>query len=134
MGKLLQGGEVIELASDLGGGKTTFVRGLAEGLGFSGRVTSPTFTVSRVYPLPGNRQLHHFDFYRLPPADIVATELAEVAGDPAVISVIEWGDSLGGKIPKLAIKLELRVVDESTRQIIIEAHNPQGQKIVEALS
>jgi len=65
IGRRLTGGEVIELVSDLGGGKTTFVRGLARGLGSADVVSSPTFTVSKVYKAD-KLELHHFDFYRLP--------------------------------------------------------------------
>lgn len=53
MGKRLRGSEVIELVSDLGGGKTTFVRGLARGLGSTDKVSSPTFTISQVYKTNG---------------------------------------------------------------------------------
>ena len=49
IGKRLRGGEMIELVSDLGGGKTTFTRGLARGAGSSDVVSSPTFTISKVY-------------------------------------------------------------------------------------
>ena len=83
LGKSLRGGEVIELVSDLGGGKTTFVRGLARGAGSHDKVASPTFTISKTYVTDGY-EIHHFDFYRLNDAGIVADELAEVVGDPHV--------------------------------------------------
>src|ERR1035437_7467729 len=86
---LLRGGEVIELASDLGGGKTTFVQGLAQALGFTGRVASPTFTLAQVYPLPNGLELHHYDLYRLGAAGIIGNELAEDMGQPKVITIIE---------------------------------------------
>lgn len=58
LGKNLRGGEVIELVSDLGGGKTTFVRGLARGAGSSNHVASPTFTISRVYKVKAPELTH----------------------------------------------------------------------------
>src|ERR1700694_1633997 len=72
----LKGGVVIELMSDLGGGKTTFVRGLARGLGSPDHVSSPTFKLSNVYTIPVSKtpewdrveRLYHYDFYRLPDA------------------------------------------------------------------
>src|SRR6185312_5854101 len=64
IGRKLQGGEVIELISDLGGGKTTFVRGLAKGMGSQDTVRSPSFTLSNEYR-SGKLTLYHFDFYRL---------------------------------------------------------------------
>src|SRR5579885_1224191 len=64
VGQALKGGETIELLSDLGGGKTTFVRGLVHGLHSNDHVASPTFTISREYS--GRRlKLFHYDFYRL---------------------------------------------------------------------
>jgi tRNA threonylcarbamoyl adenosine modification protein YjeE len=77
IGRRLQGGEVIELISDLGGGKTTFVRGLVRGLGSSAKVSSPTFTISKLYKAP-KHEVFHFDFYRLPEAGLMAAELADV--------------------------------------------------------
>jgi tRNA threonylcarbamoyladenosine biosynthesis protein TsaE len=90
LGKLLRGGEVIELISDLGGGKTTFVRGVAKGAGSKDRVSSPTFTVSKVYEA-SNFDIHHFDFYRLEEAGLLAHELADYIGDPKSVVIIEWG-------------------------------------------
>src|SRR5690606_23307454 len=71
----LRGGEVIELVSDLGGGKTTFTRGLVGGLKSTDTVASPTFTISREYT-GGRLHVYHFDFYRLGEAGIVGDELA----------------------------------------------------------
>jgi tRNA threonylcarbamoyladenosine biosynthesis protein TsaE len=128
----LKGGEVIELASDLGGGKTTLVKGLAKGLGYSGEVVSPTFTISRVYQLPDQRELHHFDFYRLAPDDITAEELAEVAHQPDKIVVIEWAGHVGAHLPEDRLKIELIATSETDRDITISG-GPTYAKIVEAL-
>lgn len=98
LGKHLRGGEVIELVSDLGGGKTTFTRGLAEGLGSTDTVASPTFTISKVYKA-GELEMHHFDFYRLQEPGIIADELAEVVGDPHVVVVVEWADAVRHVLP-----------------------------------
>jgi tRNA threonylcarbamoyladenosine biosynthesis protein TsaE len=76
LGRNLKGSEVFELISDLGGGKTTFVRGLACGMGSTDHVASPTFTISREY-VAGELALFHFDFYRLSDPGVVAIELAE---------------------------------------------------------
>ena len=61
--KTLRAGNVVAYLGDLGMGKTAFTRGLARGLGCSGRVTSPTFTIVNEYP--GRLPLFHFDMYRL---------------------------------------------------------------------
>jgi tRNA threonylcarbamoyladenosine biosynthesis protein TsaE len=120
LGSLLKGGEVIELSSDLGGGKTTLVKGLAKGLGYDGDVVSPTFTISRVYRLPAGQELHHFDFYRLKPGDITAEELAEVANQPDKIVVIEWAGNVGAKLPEDRMTIRLQATSESKRDIEVK--------------
>lgn len=106
---MLKGGEIIELASDLGGGKTTFVRGLARGMGSKDRVASPTFTISKVYDAPEKQlSMHHFDFYRLHEPGLIAEELSEVLGDPRIVTVVEWADIITHVLPgeRVAIKIE----------------------------
>lgn len=116
LGSALRGGEVIELISDLGGGKTTFVRGLVRGCGSQDRVASPTFTISKVYRA-GLKEIHHFDFYRLNEAGLAAHELHEVIGEPDVITVIEWGEVVAHVLPESRLTLRLARTGESTRKI-----------------
>jgi tRNA threonylcarbamoyladenosine biosynthesis protein TsaE len=97
---------VIELVSDLGGGKTTFTRGLARGAGSKDKVGSPTFTLSREYTAP-NFIIAHFDFYRLAEAGIVADELAEQIGDSAYVCVVEWGDIVHDVLPEKRITVRI---------------------------
>ena len=120
LGKSLKGGEVIELISDLGGGKTTFVRGLARGAGSKDKVASPTFTISKVYDCP-DFQIHHFDFYRLHEAGIVADELAEVASDPKVVVVVEWSDVVQHMLPEQRLAVTLKQTPEGNRDITFHA-------------
>src|SRR3990172_13200391 len=89
LGQRLKGGEVLELRADLGGGKTTFVRGLASGLKSTAKVASPTFTLNRIYKA-GDLSIHHYDFYRLKEPGVMADQLAESLGDPKTITVVEW--------------------------------------------
>lgn len=91
------------LSSDLGGGKTTFTKGLAKGLGSKDIVNSPTFTVSRVYDCRDGIELHHFDFYRLSEGGMVAHELAEVMNDPKIVTVVEWGDVVSDVLPETRV-------------------------------
>ncbi len=107
IGCQIKGGEVIELKSDLGGGKTTFARGLAKGFGSTDRVTSPTFTISKVYK-NGLKELHHFDFYRLPEAGLIAHELEEVIEDPNCTVVVEWAGLVEEVLP--AERLSVSIV------------------------
>ena len=119
IGARLHGGEAIEFVSDLGGGKTTFVRGLARGLGSTDRVASPTFTISRAYKA-GDRALLHFDFYRLNEAGIMADELAESLADPKAVVVVEWGDIVADVLPDERITVTITAAGESQRAIRIQ--------------
>jgi tRNA threonylcarbamoyladenosine biosynthesis protein TsaE len=115
MGKRLRGGEVIELVSDVGGGKTTFVRGLARGFGSQDVVGSPSFTLSREYN-SGELTMYHFDFYRLSDPGIVANELAEVVGDSQAVVVVEWADIVENVLPPEHITITIKSTGESSRE------------------
>jgi tRNA threonylcarbamoyladenosine biosynthesis protein TsaE len=108
-------------------------RGLARGLGYAGEVASPTFTISRIYKVRDGLELHHFDFYRIGSSDIVASELAEVAGDPKIITVIEWAGNAGDALPQARIRIEIEPVGENERQITVEATDPKFNYVIEAL-
>jgi tRNA threonylcarbamoyladenosine biosynthesis protein TsaE len=116
LGASLRGGEVIELVSDLGGGKTTFVRGLARGAASHDNVASPTFTISKIYKT-GKFEIHHFDFYRLPEPGIVADELAEVVGDPQVVVVVEWAEAVQHVLPEERLTITLKQTPEGSREV-----------------
>ncbi|MGI0134265.1 MAG: tRNA (adenosine(37)-N6)-threonylcarbamoyltransferase complex ATPase subunit type 1 TsaE [Candidatus Micrarchaeaceae archaeon] len=116
IGARVRGGEVIELVSDLGGGKTTFVRGLARGMGSSDRVSSPTFTLSREYTA-GERTLYHFDLYRLNEAGLMADEVAELAGALHAVTVIEWGDVVHHVLPEHTLRIAIHVRGDAEREL-----------------
>lgn len=104
----MQGGEVIELASDLGGGKTTFVCGLARGMGSRDAVRSPSFTLRNEYHAKAKGlTLYHFDFYRLAEPGIMRDELTEVLADPKAVVVVEWGDIVEGVLPRQRINIKI---------------------------
>jgi len=121
IGRALHGGEIIELSSDLGGGKTTLVRGLARGAGSSDVVSSPTFTISKVY-VAACLEIHHFDFYRLGEAGIMQQELAELVGDPTLVLVIEWSDIIQDVLPaqRAILRIERLAEGEDARKLILE--------------
>ena len=129
----LRGGEVIELASDLGGGKTVLVKGLAKGLGYEGDVASPTFTISREYKVRGGLELHHYDFYRLGEGDIVAQELGEDVGDPRIITAIEWAGNAGNALPNARVHIEVLATGENKRQITAESTDSSYEYVIEVL-
>lgn len=116
LGQQLKGGEVIELISDLGGGKTTFTRGLVRGMGSTDHVSSPTFKICNVYK-SSNLEIHHFDFYRLNDPGLIKHELSDVLGDNKIITIIEWADVVKKQIPNDALMVNIKRVDEDSRVI-----------------
>lgn len=114
----MRGGETIELVGDLGGGKTTFVRGLARGVGSTDNVASPTFTLSREYH-SDKFTLYHFDFYRLSEPGIVAEELTEVLGQNDSIVAVEWADIVWGVLPEKRLKIMFKTIGEDNRELEI---------------
>lgn len=118
IGARLSGGEVIELVSDLGGGKTAFVRGLAKGMGSDDLVHSPSFTLSNEYKY-GELTLYHFDFYRLPEAGIMRNEVSELLGDDKAIVVVEWANLVDDVLPDNRLTIKLTTIDDNSRDIEI---------------
>lgn len=116
IGRRLKGGEVIELISDIGGGKTTFVRGLAKGIGSQDAVSSPTFTVEQQYRAK-NLTLHHFDFYRLSEPGVIQHELQEVIDDKRAVVVIEWSDIVQGVLPEQRLVVRIKPTGETSRDV-----------------
>jgi tRNA threonylcarbamoyladenosine biosynthesis protein TsaE len=116
LGHNLRGGEVIELVSDLGGGKTTFVRGLAEGMGSKDRVSSPSFTLTNQYR-SDSLTLQHFDFYRLAEPGIMREELAEVVADPGMVTVVEWASIVEDVLPNDRLTITIQTTSETGRNL-----------------
>ena len=117
IGENLTGGEVFELVGDVGAGKTTFVKGLAKGLGIYEDVQSPSYTISRLYDARDGLQLVHYDFYRLTEAGIMANEVAEMVHDKQTITVIEWADIIEGILPPNRYTIHLESPSETVRSI-----------------
>jgi tRNA threonylcarbamoyladenosine biosynthesis protein TsaE len=93
LGRRLRPGDLVLLKGELGAGKTTFVRGMARGVGSAALVASPTFQLVRIYP--GRVQLAHVDLYRLEKDDEVRDVGLDELLDAGAV-VIEWGDRLTG--------------------------------------
>ncbi len=117
IGRSLKGGEVFELIGDVGAGKTTFVKGLAIGLGIEEAVQSPSFTISRVYDARDGLQLVHYDFYRLTDPGILANEVSEMINDITTVTVIEWADIVEGALPENRYSLRFQAPTEAIRTI-----------------
>ncbi len=106
LGRACPPGTVIALVGDLGTGKTTLTKYIAQGLGVEESITSPTFTIVKSY-YTGRIPLHHFDVYRLADEE----EFYDIGGEEYFagegICIIEWADLISGAIPEDAIIIEI---------------------------
>jgi tRNA threonylcarbamoyladenosine biosynthesis protein TsaE len=127
----LKGGELIELASDLGGGKTTFVRGLVGALGSPDKVASPTFTIGKVYETD-KFEVHHFDFYRLQDAGLAVYELQDLLGDPGIVIVMEWAQIVSHVLPKERLSITFTRTGDDSRTLTL-AYSESMAYLVEDL-
>lgn len=108
---------VIELVGDVGAGKTTFTKGLARGLEITEEITSPTFTISKVYENSRGQKLVHYDFYRLENPGIMVEDLFENLQDPHTVTVIEWADTVSEILPANHLRLEILINDDGSRTL-----------------
>ncbi|MFD4629966.1 tRNA (adenosine(37)-N6)-threonylcarbamoyltransferase complex ATPase subunit type 1 TsaE [Streptomyces sp. NPDC058284] len=112
LAKLLRPGDLVMLTGELGAGKTTLTRGLGEGLGVRGAVTSPTFVIARVHPpLGAGPALVHVDAYRLGGGLDEMEDLDLDVSLPESVIVVEWGD---GKVEELSDDRLHVVIDRAT--------------------
>ena len=118
LGKILKPGTVIAYRGDLGAGKTAFTRGLARGLGYTGLVTSPTYTIVQEY-LGGRLPLFHFDMYRLSCSD----ELWDIGWEDYLerggVCAVEWSENVADAMED-AIIVRIEKLGEDTRRITVE--------------
>lgn len=114
----LDGGAVVAMYGDLGAGKTAFVRGMAMGMGLTCRVSSPTFTIVNEYL--GERELIHFDMYRLSSAD----ELFDIGWEDYIsrgaVCVVEWSENVSEAFFGDELKVSIEKLSDSSRKITIE--------------
>jgi len=124
LGEKLSGHTIITLHGELGAGKTTFVQGVAKGLGITKRIISPTFVIIRTYELTNRGQLknfYHIDLYRLENKHAIeGLGVEEQMSEKDNILVIEWAERLGDLLAKKRIDITFTYVDENTREIKME--------------
>lgn len=119
LAKKLKSPRIIALVSDLGGGKTTLMQGIAKGLDIKEKVVSPTFVLERIYQIPKRDfALHHYDLYRIDPDDILIDEILENAKDNIV--AIEWAEKIQDKLPKNTMRINIDIINERRK---ITIHN-----------
>lgn len=117
---------VIYLQGNLGAGKTTFTRGLLQGLGFKGHVKSPTYALVESYSL-NHLVIHHFDLYRFSsPEEWLASGLSELF-TPDSICLIEWASQGLGMLPEADLSIELSVQNQG-RTCTISPHSINAEE------
>lgn len=116
-------GGIIALIGDLGSGKTTFVQGIALGLGITERVLSPTFIFIRQHTIPNcERVLYHIDLYRVEDyQNMNQLGLDEIIANPNNITLIEWAEKIGKILPQTATIIKIDRISENSRRITINA-------------
>lgn len=119
LGGLLRAGDLVVLTGGLGAGKTTLTRGLGEGLGVRGPVTSPTFVIARIHPsLVGGPELVHADAYRL--GGIAELDDLDLDADlDDAVTVVEWGAGLAEGLAEDRLEVTL-VADPATEERTME--------------
>ena len=116
IGRTLQGGEVILLTGVLGSGKTVITKGIAQELGISAVVTSPSFAIMNEYK--GKLWLYHFDFYRIEGQQEMKDFLEDYVYKKDGVSVIEWGEKVEGDLDSY-IRIDI-VIEDLDRTIRVE--------------
>lgn len=130
LGRALSGGAVVFLMGELGAGKTSLVRGVLRGLGFTGHVRSPTYTLLEAYELH-DRVFQHLDLYRI--SDVNELEFLGVRelDDPKHWVFVEWPERGVGHLPLPDLELKLELQD-SGRRIGLSTRNERGRRLSEA--
>ncbi|MEK7521534.1 MAG: tRNA (adenosine(37)-N6)-threonylcarbamoyltransferase complex ATPase subunit type 1 TsaE [Patescibacteria group bacterium] len=121
-GNNLKGGEVVGLVGDLGGGKTTFVQGLAQRIGVKERIISPTFIIVREYENKFGGNLYHVDLYRLEnnlKQELINLGINNFSKDPKNVIVVEWADKARKYLPISTTWVEFVNEGENKRNITI---------------
>ncbi|OUU22736.1 MAG: tRNA (adenosine(37)-N6)-threonylcarbamoyltransferase complex ATPase subunit type 1 TsaE [Planctomycetia bacterium TMED53] len=116
LGKVVSPGVFIDLRGDLGSGKTTFVRGLAQGMELSTQVRSPTFVIATLHE--GQIPLLHVDAYRLDQQEELALHGWSEWAEAGVIAA-EWAGRIEGMLPRERLQLSFETVDEGHRRVRI---------------
>ena len=130
LGLLLQPNMLLTLSGDLGAGKTTFTKGIGQGLGITKAINSPTFTILKQYQ--GRLNLSHFDAYRLEGQD---DDLGfEEIFDSDDVCVVEWANFIEDILPVDRLTIEIKKIDENIREFVFKTNSEKYAQVVEALT
>lgn len=122
VGSSLKGGVVLALVGELGSGKTTFVQGLAEGLGTKAQIISPTFILVRKY----GSNFYHIDLYRLEEnldKEVESLGLTDIWREKDNVVVIEWAEKIKNLLPARAIWVNFEILGNEQRKVRIKDSN-----------
>lgn len=117
---------IIILTGDLGAGKTTLTKGIAQGMGIKEIVNSPTFTIMKIYQ--GKLPLYHLDVYRIENPDY-DFELEEYLDNDGV-AVIEWGEQIKELLPPEVLEIKILIIDQKMRKLILHANDEKYIKLI----
>ena len=129
LGLLLQPNMLLTLSGDLGAGKTTFTKGIGQGLGITKVINSPTFTILKQYQ--GRLNLSHFDAYRLEGQD---DDLGFEEIDSDDVCVVEWANFIEDILPVDRLTIEIKKIDENIREFVFKTNSEKYAQVVEALT
>jgi tRNA threonylcarbamoyladenosine biosynthesis protein TsaE len=119
---------LVALRGDLGSGKTTWVRAMLRGLGYSARVPSPTYTLVEHYAL-GALDIVHLDLYRLADdSELENLGLRDWLAEPRIWLLVEWPERAESLAALFDLTLEFQVADARSRRIVAVAHTGAGRK------
>ncbi|WP_296876196.1 tRNA (adenosine(37)-N6)-threonylcarbamoyltransferase complex ATPase subunit type 1 TsaE [Thomasclavelia sp.] len=129
IGEHLKAGMLLTLDGDLGAGKTTFTKGIGQGLKIKRIINSPTFTILKQYH--GSLNLSHFDAYRLQGQD---NDLGfEEIFDSDDVCVVEWPEFINDILPKERLEVKIKKIDENKRKFIFVTDTNKYEQLLEAL-
>ncbi len=127
LGEVAAPGDVVLLEGEFGAGKTTFVQGIAQGLGVEGPVTSPSFVIASEYQ--GRIPLYHIDLYRVDVMDTTTLEaIAEYIGSDG-ICVVEWPSTLPPDLIPNATRIRFAITGERRRRLEAESPEPRIRSV-----
>jgi tRNA threonylcarbamoyladenosine biosynthesis protein TsaE len=121
--KLDKTAKILALEGDLGGGKTTFLKGFAKGLGIKEKILSPTFILIRKFQIPSTKfqNFYHIDCYRIEkPREILNLSFREIIKDPQNIVAIEWAEKIKKILPRKVLKIKFKILGKKEREISIK--------------
>jgi tRNA threonylcarbamoyladenosine biosynthesis protein TsaE len=125
--KILKERDVVVLEGVLGGGKTTFVKGILKGLNFKENAISPSFTLVRQYN-KRNLHIYHVDLYRLGGDDVFSIGIEDYLYAPGSITLIEWGEKIEGYLPSY-IKVRFDFSRENIRKVSFSLKGLRDRKL-----